>query len=123
VGHGGHQDIAADQALTMTIVAAQPGWFRAIRMHGVTWHYDPIVAWQIIAPPDEAYPDGKFAPHAARAIVGDGVEYCPGVVAMALKRPDGKFVVSGVGGDVVLENEQDLNEHLHWRDIQVPETS
>jgi hypothetical protein len=107
----------------MIIIAAAPGWFRAIRQHGTTWWYDPVVAWQIIASPEENYPQSKFAPHAARAIVGDGVEYNPAVVDMAIKRPDGKYVMSGVGGDVILENEQDLNEHLHWRDIQVPETS
>jgi hypothetical protein len=105
-----------------TNIPATPGWFRAIRQHGTTWWYDPIVAWELYPPPPGG-PESKFAAHFARAICGHGVEYDPAVVDMAIKRPDGRYVVSGVGGDVILENEQDLNEHLHWRDIQVPETS
>jgi hypothetical protein len=103
-----------------TIIAATPGWFRAIRQHGQTWWLDPVIGWQIITPPEENYPESRFAPHAARAICGDGVEYCPGVVTMALKRPDGRFVVSSIGGDVILEDLDDLNFHVQWRDSILP---
>jgi hypothetical protein len=103
------------------IVAAAPGWHRAIRQHGTTWWLDPVVGWEIIPHPEPRYPESRFAGHFARAITGDGVEYDPGVVTMALRRPDGRFVVSGVGGDVVLEDLDDLNAYLFVRDIQVPD--
>jgi hypothetical protein len=108
-------------AAPATIIAAAPGWFRAIRMHGVTWWLDPVVAWQIIAPPEPRYPDSRFAGHFARAITGCGTEYNPAVVDLALRRPDGRFVVFGIGGDVVLEDEADLNEYVWRRSIVVPE--
>ena len=43
------------------------------------------------------------------------------VIDMALRRPDGRFVLSGIRGDVILEDEADLNAHLQWRDSIVPE--
>jgi hypothetical protein len=104
------------------IVAATPGWFRCIRQHGDTWWLDPVVAWEIIPHPEPRYPDSRFAGHFARAITGDGTEHDPAVVTMVLKRPDQKYVVSSpAGGDVVLEDEADLNAHLLWRECQLPD--
>jgi hypothetical protein len=104
-----------------TIVAATPGWFRAILEHGTTWHYDPILAWEIIPHPEPRSPESRFAAHFGRAITGNGVEYDPTVVTMALKRPDGKYVFSCIGGDVILDDEADLNAHLLWRNSIAPE--
>jgi hypothetical protein len=90
----------------------------AIRRHLVA---RSIVAWEIHPAPPGG-PESKFAAHYARAIVGDGVEYDPGVMTMVLKRPDQKYVVSSpAAGDVVLDSESDLNDYFRWRDCQLPE--